>query len=116
MPASLQTPAVKRSTYGIRAAFTNEAGVAAVPNVGTLTWTLTDLAGNVVNLRSAVAITSAAIITIVLHGADLALGGLLQGSTRVVTIQGLYNSDLGTNLELKEQVEFEIADLLIVVN
>lgn len=114
MPASFQTPAVERSTYVVTAAFTDELGVAVVPNAASLTWTLTDLAGNVVNSRTAVAITSAATITIVLHGADLALGGLLQGSARVVTIQGLYNSSLGSNLELKEQVLFEIYDLLVV--
>lgn len=114
MPVASQTIANEQSAYFVTAAFTDETGAGVVPNVGTLTWTLTDLSGNVVNNRSAVPLTSAASVTIVLRGDDTVLGGALQGTARVVTFQCTYNSSLGSDLELKEQIMFEICDLLAI--
>lgn len=104
--------AVEESTYMVMAAFTDENAAAVAPNAGTLTWTLTDRLGNVMNLRSAVAITSAATVTVVLSGDDLAIG--TYGPSRVITFQGLYNSSLGNNLPIKAQGEFEIENLVAV--
>jgi len=112
VPTALTTEAVERSTFVIRASFTDETGAAVAPNSG-LTWTLTDMVGNVVNSRTAVAITSAATITIVLHGADLALSDTFRDNRRVVTIQGTYTSSLGT-LEIVDQVAFAIINLAAV--
>jgi hypothetical protein len=110
MPTTLTTEAVEQSTFAIVAAFTDDAGAAVVPNSG-LTWTLTDVAGNVVNSRDAVSISSASTITIVLHGADLALSSSFRDNKRLLTIEGTYNSSLGSNLEIRDQVLFTIADL-----
>jgi hypothetical protein len=114
MPISITTPAaIERSTYAIEASFFDEAGAAVAPNNG-LTWTLTDGRGNVINGRSAVSISAAVTVTVVLHGADLALGawGPLDTGHRFLTFQGTYNSSLGTNLELREQVQFVIGNLV----
>jgi hypothetical protein len=109
MPTTFTTPAVKRSTYVIHVSFTDDTGAAAVPNAD-LTWTLLKKDGSIVNGRQNVAITSAASITIVLHGADLALTAR-ESKTRKVLIQGTYNSSLGSNLEIKDEVTFPIVDL-----
>lgn len=107
----LSTLAPEEGTYIIEVGFTDEEGDSVVPDNG-LTWTLTDVDGNVINSRSNVAIASAATINIVLSGNDLAISN--NGRKRVVTIQGAYDSDLGSNLPLKAEVRFTIADLLMV--
>ena len=57
--------------------------------------------------------TPAATVKILLHGLDLAVdttnAGLFE-RTRKVLVEGTYDSDLGTDLPLKEVVTFEIAD------
>jgi hypothetical protein len=113
MPTTLTTEAVERSTFVIRASFTDETGAAVVPNSG-LTWTLSDVRGNVVNSREDVAITSAATITIVLHGDDLALSDAFRDAGRVLTIRGMYNSSLGASLEIADQATFVITNLFAV--
>jgi hypothetical protein len=109
MPTTFTTPAVERSTYVLQASFADETGAAAVPNAG-LTWTLLKKDGSVVNGRQNVAITSAASITIVLHGADLALTAG-ESKTRKLYIQGTYNSSIGSNLEIKDELTFSIVNL-----
>ncbi len=109
MPTTLTTPAVEQSTFAIVASFTDETGAAVAPNTG-LTWTLVDNAGVVINSRLNVAITSASTITIVLHGADLALTAGASRKRRVL-IKGTYNSSLGTNMEIKDEVTFSIMNL-----
>lgn len=110
MPTLLSTLAVEESTYVITATFTDEDGTSVVPS--SVTWTLTDNRGNVINSRSAVSATPAASIDIVLTGDDLAIG--TNGTDRVVTIDATYNSDAGTGLKLKEECEFSIHNLLNV--
>lgn len=105
--------AKEKSTYTVRVAFIDEDDIAVVPNVGSLTWTLTDARGNTINSKSNVAITSASTINIVLSGADLAVSNP-DDLLRVVTVQGTYNSSLGNNLTLKDEVGFYIDDLLVV--
>lgn len=112
MPTTLTTEAVERSTFVIRASFTDEAGATVAPNSG-LTWTLTDVVGNVVNERDAVTIAPATTITIVLHGADLAISESYRDNRRVLTIEGTYTSSLGV-LEIVDQVAFSIANLAAV--
>ena len=89
------------------AAFTDEDGAAVVPNSG-LTWTLTDASGNVINSRSAVALTSASSVTIKLSGNDLAIGS--NGTERHLLIQGTYASG-GDTLNIKDAAIFFIDDL-----
>lgn len=112
MPTELIIQAVERSTIAIRAQFTDEAGDALVPV--TLAWTLTDADGTVVNARSAVSVTPAATVVIVLTDADLSLAAPLAGTTRYLLIEGTYDSDLGTGLALRDQVAFTISDLVKV--
>lgn len=109
----LDEKAKEKGTFFVRSAFTDEDKIAAVPNVGSLTWTLSDARGSVINSRLNQAITSASTITIVLSGADLAVSNP-DDLLRVVTIQGTYNSSLGNNLTLKDEVGFYIDDLLVV--
>jgi hypothetical protein len=113
MPTTLTTDAVERSTFVIRASFTDEAGAAVAPNSG-LAWTLSDVASNVVNSRDTVTITPATTITIVLHGADLAISEAYRDNRRLLTIEGTYNSSLGSNLEIVDQVAFSVVNLASV--
>jgi hypothetical protein len=111
MATYLSAHAIEQGTYAITVAFTDDTGDAVIPNAGT-TWKLTDVSGNVINSRSAVDITEAASVVIVLSGADLAIG--TNGKERVLYVSGTYNSDLGNNLPLKQEVRFYIDDLVNV--
>ena len=112
MPTTLSTSAVEESTYIITFAFTDSEGNAVTPNSG-LKWTLTDADGNVVNGRNGVSITPGPSVNVVLQGDDLALEAGTS-AVRVVTIEGTYDSSLGTNLPLKDQAKFTIEDLVAV--
>lgn len=107
MPTALTTRAVEQSTFGIVAAFTDEAEAPMIPNV--LTWSLLNGEGAVINGRSAIPITPAASVTIVCSGADLVAS---EGSTRVVLIEATFDSDLGADLPLRDTVTFQIANLI----
>ena len=111
MPTTLTTHAVERSTFVVTASFTDENGEPVTPT--TLQWTLTDLEGNVINNRSQVSITPSSTVDIVLSGDDLALQGD-SPEMRVLTIEGTYNSTLGTGLPLKESVKFIVDNLVAV--
>lgn len=110
MPVTLIAHAIEKSTFAVVATFFDEEGAALTPNSG-MTWTMTNDVGTVINSRTAVAISSAASVTIVLSGADLDLD---DGRVRVVTVECTYDSDLGSNLPLKDQVTFFVDDLMIV--
>jgi len=110
MPTVLTAQAVEKSTFVITASFYDEDNNLVAPT--TLTWTLTDQFGLVMNSRVAVTLTPAATVTVVLHGDDLALPDRSR-TGRVLTFQGVYQSSLGT-LELKDAVEFTIIDLVAV--
>lgn len=107
MTHTLADRAVERGTFAVDIAFTDEEGESSVPNSG-LVWKLTNTLGTVVNSRTAVAISSASTVTIVLSGADLDLD---DGNERFVTVEGTYTSDLGENLPIKDEVRFYIRDL-----
>lgn len=111
--AKLITHAKEKSTYIITASFYDESETLVTPNSG-LTWKLTDENGTVINSRSSVALTSASTVNIVLSGDDLALGNAARSGKRYVTITGTYDSSLGSGLYIKEQVEFEIDNLVSV--
>jgi hypothetical protein len=106
----LTTKARDRSTYIVTAAFTDKAGASVIPD--SITWTLTDAAGTIINSREAVAVAvPAASIDIVLSGADLDYD---DGRARVLLIEAVYDSDEGDNLPSKEECYFEVTDLLAV--
>jgi hypothetical protein len=114
MPTDLEAVAIEEGTYALTATFTDEDGSEVTPNV--ITWTLTDLKGNVINARQDVAVGSpASSVTIVLKGDDLSLDtdevGLGQ---RVLTVEATYDSSLGSNLPLKDVAFFNVVDLKAV--
>jgi hypothetical protein len=111
MPVNIQTPnAVEESSYFITVAFKDEDSVSFTPN--NAYWTLTNVAGAVINARNEIEVTSLAdSIDILLSGDDLALS---EGSDmqRIFTIEGTYDSDGGNNLPFKEQATFLIKNLI----
>lgn len=111
MPTTLTTHAVEESTFIITASFTDEDGNAVTPS--TLKWTLTDDAGNVINSREDVSIAPASSVDIVLSGDDLALSGY-GPAFRILTIEGTYSSDAGSDLPLKDSVKFVVDNLVAV--
>lgn len=107
MATKLTTKAAEQGTIVINAAFTDEDSASVVPD--TLSWSLFNASGGVVNSRSAVSIgTPAANVDIALTGDDLDLS---DGKYRYLLISGTYTSSLGT-LNLREQASFEILDFV----
>ncbi|MHA1809346.1 MAG: hypothetical protein ACTSYH_03435 [Candidatus Heimdallarchaeaceae archaeon] len=99
-----------KATCGVQVSFTDEDGIALSPT--TLTWTLTDGDGTVVNSRQDVSVSSpSSTETIVLSGDDLKYS---DGIERVLILEGTYSSDLGTGLSLKHQIRFFLEDILTV--
>ncbi|NIQ10418.1 MAG: hypothetical protein GWO23_12500 [Gammaproteobacteria bacterium] len=115
MSEILTTPmAIEKGTFAIVATITDEDGAALVPN--TLTWTLTDEDGTVINSRSAVVVNSpASVNNIVLSGADLALSVATNRSElRVLTLEGTYDSSYGVDLPLKDAIKFYVYNIIAV--
>lgn len=110
MPTTLEEHAVEGSTFVIHAELIDEAGEAATPNE--LSWTLTDTAGRIINDREDEALTPGATMDILLHGDDLLIGR--NGNKRIITLNGTYDSDLGSGLELRDQIIFYIDDLATI--
>lgn len=107
---TLTTAARDKSTYVVTAAFTDSAGADVIPD--SITWTLTDSYGTVINSREDVSIASpAASIDIVLSGDDLSFD---DGKKRVLTINATYSSDEGSGLPLREEAVFGIDGLINV--
>ena len=102
MATTLEVKALEDSTYVVTAAFTDEDGSAVVPN--TVTWSLKDKSGTVVNERTAVDETPASSVDIVLSGDDLDPGtpdsdvGVI-----LLTVTAPYDSALGSGLSCVAQ-------------
>ena len=110
MPVDLNITANEKSTLIITVSFKDETGESVTPN-DDLTWTLTDVQGTIVNERDHVDLTAAPSVTIVLHGDDLICA---ESNQLVLTIEGTYDSLLGSDLEIKEQATFNVANLIAV--
>lgn len=86
----LAKTAKERSTYFVDVAFLDEDDQPFTPNE--IFWRLTDMAGNIINLRDAVEITSPDIVvTIELAGEDLRNRSEAVAA-RLITIYGTYDS------------------------
>lgn len=111
----LTAEAVEKSTYVVTLAFANKAGVAVTPD--SATWTLTDGAGTVINSRSGVAIAPLAdSVDVVLSGLDLAMQPLETSyGYRLLTVQAVYSSTEGASLPLREEYQFMVRNLTVVV-
>jgi hypothetical protein len=111
MPVTLSPGATEESTYVIEVSFKDEDSAAVVPN--SVSWSLTDDNGTVVNGRDSVAVASpASTITIVLSGDDLVIETF--GVNRTLLIEAEYDSTLGSGLPLKDEAKFPIYDLVKV--
>lgn len=104
----LTTDAPEKGTFPVDLAFTDENGDAVSPD--TLTWTLTDMDGTVINSREDVAVSSpSSSETITLSGDDLALSSEdSEYEERMLIIKGTYTSDLGSGLPLRGGVIFSV--------
>lgn len=99
-------PAEKGTAKVTVGTFTDEATPPSAVTPLTITWTLTDLAGTVINLRAAVVVTPAPTVSFLLTGEDLAIPAA--DSRRALTISWTYNSTLGSGLTGREQALFSI--------
>ena len=107
MTTVLTTTAAEEGTYVVVAAFTDEDDAAVVPD--TVTWTLTNATGTVINSRLHVAPTPASTISIVLSGDDLKAA---DGLARRVTVEATYTSNYGSGLPLNADCTFHLEDLV----
>lgn len=104
------TIVAEQSTIVFSISFVDEAGSPVTPT--SASWTLTDMAGNVVNERDGVEIASPqSSEDIVLSGGDLSLDGYV-GVSRYLVIEATYDSDAGSGLPLKEEFAFEVQNLV----
>jgi len=111
--AKLDDHAVEKSTFIVVVTLTNEEGNAAIPV--SLTWTLTDVNGTVINEKENVSVeTPASVNNIVLTGDDLAVTESESKVKRLFTVQGTYNSDLGAGLDFKDSIAFDVKNLKVV--
>ena len=114
MPVEFSTKAPEGGLYIVDLAFKDEGGNPVVPTAAS--WTLTDALGVVVNSRSAIAITPAASVTVVLQGGDLAMSDSYYDTARRLLIQWTYSSTIAgtsyTDLPCKAEFSFDIDDLV----
>ena len=105
----LTTEAPEEGTYSIIVGFTDEDGDAMSPT--TLSWSLVNMFGNVINERELVSIDApSSSETIVLYGDDLALSGI--DRRRRLTLIGTYDSTYGSDLPLTAECEFRISQFI----
>jgi len=111
MPTTITaTEAVEESTCVIKCVFTDEDGNAVIP--ATLTWTLTDISGNIINSRENVSVAVPASTTyITLTGDDLALTAG-RDQDRILLVEGTYDSAYGTGLNIKDSARFTVKNLV----
>ena len=110
MFTELSTAAVELGTYCVTAAFTDENDDAVVPS--SINWSLIDLNGKIINSRNEVSIGApASSIDIVLSGDDLEIRASerkLDKVHRLVLVEAVFDSDLGSDLPLNDQCQFPI--------
>lgn len=106
----LAQEAVEKSTFIVPVSFFDEENAPAVPS--SARWTLTTQYGVVVNGRSAVAVAGlAATVNIMLTGDDLRMVGEMDDGLRLLLVSATYNSDLGSDLSLQDEIEFTVRAL-----
>ena len=113
MPTTqLSRQAAENGTYIIDCAFADEDGTAVVPT--SIVWSLMDLSGNVINNRQNVSVVPESSITIVLTGDDLEINESIEAGLgrRMVLVEWVYDSTLGSGLPGKDAAFFEVVDLL----
>lgn len=92
--------------------FTDENGDSVTPD--TVSWTITDSSGTVINEREQVEVESPdSTTTITIYGDDLKILESETGSyvARFIVIEGTYTSDLGSGLPTKDEAFFTVKNL-----
>lgn len=112
----LTEEAIERSSYAITLSdWTDAIGQTVTPD--SLTWTLSTVDGSIINSREEVAATPAAEVVIVLSGDDLAFQvgeSPTSKQWRIVTIEGEYDSSIGSGLALRDEYRFLLCPLVAV--
>ena len=113
MPGSIKETAIEQSSFKVTATFYDESGNAVAPD--TMTWTLTDEDGSVMNSREDEVIAApSSTESILLQGDDLAVNGN-DPVERIVTFEGTYTSaDFGAGLPLVDDSVFTIIPITIL--
>lgn len=115
---TLTDPAPEEGTYGVQCDFTDEDGTAITPT--SIVWSLTtrpsgrDSRPTVINSRDGVAVAVPdSSIDITLSGDDLAFqdGETHTKAERVLTVEYVFDSDLGTDLPGKAQCIFSVENI-----
>jgi hypothetical protein len=102
--------AIEESTFVVVADFQDEDGNAVAPN--SASWSLVDEDGNIVNSREDISINSpSSSENILLSGDDLTLTDGRSEEARYVVVEGTYDSTLGNDLPIKDQIKFYILNL-----
>lgn len=109
MPVKIDTHAREQNSYSINCTFYDEDDNGCIPTA--LTWTWTDMDGNVINGRDAVAVSPAATTeTITLTPTDTTIiSG--QNNKRLFLAEWTYDSDYGTGLTGKKDAIVTIDNL-----
>ena len=113
MPGAIKETATEQSSFKVEATFYDESGNAVAPD--TMTWTLSDLDGSVVNSRENISIAApSSTESILLEGDDLVVDGN-DPVKRIVTFQGTYTSaEFGAGKLLKDESVFTIIPITII--
>lgn len=113
MPGAIEETAIEQSSFKVTATFYDESGNAVAPD--TMTWTLTDEGGSIVNSRLDVVIAAPqSTENILLSGDDLAVDGN-DPVKRIVTFEGTYTSaEFGAGLPLIDESVFTIKPITII--
>ena len=113
MPITVSEHAREEGTFPLIVTPTYKSGTVDVgfkPN--TALWTLSDTAGIVINSRSAVSLTAASSMNIVLQGDDLAITGTVRKTVKLL-VEGTYNSTtFGNDLPYNEEATIIIDNLV----
>lgn len=109
MPIEIDTSVNEGGTLFVTAAFIDEEGASIAPH--TLTWTLTNKKGNVINDRENVPIdTPGESETVVLTGDDLVLAHDADDFV-ILQFRGLYDSDIEHDLVIIEEAEIPVTNI-----
>lgn len=103
------TKPAEKGTAVVTLAFTDEDDTAVTPT--SLAWQLMKSDGTVINTRT-FALGSFSGTEIVLSGDDLAIFGSSDSGYRILSVQGVYDSDAGTDLPINAELKF-VVDALI---
>lgn len=95
------------STKTVEISFTDEAGVAMIPDA--VTWSLYNGPGSIVNAREDVSITPAATVRIVLSGLDHVV--TMEHEARNLVVKATYTSSDGASLPLVAGFSYSVTDV-----